>query len=104
MSWGEWVPCDPFESDPNPMPTCDVGFAGHTWEMTVEEGQVTLSPIEPCPLWYDAPVCSHVIACSEMLGMAPITVRLALRVETCGYYEVEHDVYIDIIPERAVSV
>ena len=98
----EWtVDYNPPEREPEPTPVCALGIKGHTWHLSIEEGQVTLSPVEPCPLWFDMPVCSHAIDTPEILGMAPIVVRLDYRVETYGYYEVEHDVFIDIVPVEA---
>jgi hypothetical protein len=48
----EWTAVDPTEviepADAVFPEACPTGFANHTWHLTIEEGQATFSPVEPC--------------------------------------------------------
>lgn len=82
MAETEWIEVDPGEIPPPPEP-CPIGWTDHVWRLAIEEGEVTLVPVEPCNgtcSWWER----HDLFCDD-LGFVKLTT--ATECPGSGWYE-----------------
>ena len=67
---------------------CHEGWYSHTWLLSIEEGQISMSTKDGCDLCSNG-VGAHVLA-EGLIEMEPIEVKLEHHYEGGGYYGDDH--------------